>query len=119
MHRLLADLAQLRRIEAKRVGAPRLRWNAEELQHMGDAPRGVSAAAEAEQIDAVPQLPGADNGGIAIDDAARQAATEHLFPRLSEVAGLLPRSRSTDAVQVKAICVRGSMLVSGPLRVAR
>ena len=77
-------------MKTERRLAQGIRWNAEELQHMGDAPRGVSAAAEAEQIDAVPQLPGADNGGIAIDDAARQAATEHLFPRLSEVAGLLP-----------------------------
>jgi hypothetical protein len=63
--------------------------------------RGVSAAAETKEIDAIARLPRADDGCVSVDDAPRQAATKHLFPCLSDFARLLPRRRCTDAMQVK------------------
>jgi hypothetical protein len=58
---------QTHRIEANRICAGLLGGNAEELEHVRKTPRGVSAAAEAEQINPIAGLPDTDDRGVVAD----------------------------------------------------
>ena len=101
--------AQLVRLEIERLAAGLGGRNSDKLEHMGETPNGVGAAAETKKIDAVAGPPDTENGDIAVDDFFGDASAIGL---LNVLLGALPPcnfagDRRADAGHIKCELLRG------------
>ncbi len=78
----LGDRKEVFRIEADRAAVGLFRWDAHQLEHVGEAADRVGPAAEAEEVDLVARPPGAHDRDVALDDLRGEPAADHLVESL-------------------------------------